>query len=355
MKNFILYLALLVFLSSCNKEDQDPDNTDGPVKFLTEDIQASTTWYSDTIYVIADNNFFINGTLTIQPGTLIKLQEPGIGDGISLRSDAQIIAIGTADNPIIFTSFKDDGHGGDTNEDGSASVPGSGDWSYITTLGEDDSQFTYCNFFYGGSGVNAYTLDLGKSQNTIVNHCSFINNLGGQPGDNIYGVLNANKAGKETRIANNTFYNNIIPLSIGLEIDLDNTNAFHNDLAPNEINLNNGIFVYTANQLSDEITWEEDEVAFVFNDAFVTFLTGSSLTLGDNVVIKFYPDNMITVNDGVNINQGNNVFFTSIFDDAKKGDTNGDLAATEPAEEDWVGIYDGTDFFLWPNILYDSQ
>ncbi len=82
---------------------------------VTDDITENTTW-------TADNTYFLNGlvfvdagaTLTIEPGTVIKGREQATitsGDGASaliVRRDATIMAMGSEDAPIIFTSELDD-------------------------------------------------------------------------------------------------------------------------------------------------------------------------------------------------------------------------------------------------------
>jgi hypothetical protein len=92
----------------------------------------------------------------------------------------------------------------------------------------------------------------------------------------------------------------------------------------------------------------------------ITIYISASLTLGDNVVIKFKPSSEIVLNNGANpiVNyNGTGVYFTSYKDDTKKGDTNADAAATSPAANDWGGMYNNISmvYETWANILYDSH
>jgi hypothetical protein len=74
-------------------------------------ITANTTWTSDNIYELASRVIVTEGiTLTIEAGTIIKGRE---GEGINatalmIARGGKLIAEGTAESPIIFTSEFDD-------------------------------------------------------------------------------------------------------------------------------------------------------------------------------------------------------------------------------------------------------
>ena len=81
-------------------------------------IKKDQTWTRDRVYVLSRNTFIdANVTLRIQPGTLIRCEsEARVSPGSTQSADpaalivargGKLIAIGTADAPIIFTSVDD--------------------------------------------------------------------------------------------------------------------------------------------------------------------------------------------------------------------------------------------------------
>ncbi len=72
-----------------------------------------------------------DASLVIDPGVVVKSQ----GSRIEIGIGANLIAEGTASEPIVFTSRRDDRFGAgptfDTNNDASATVPAPGNWSGI--------------------------------------------------------------------------------------------------------------------------------------------------------------------------------------------------------------------------------
>jgi hypothetical protein len=71
-------------------------------------ITANTTWNSDKIYILSGYVYVKNATLTINPGTLIKGLS-GTKATLIIEKGSQIIAKGTASQPIVFTSDKPKG------------------------------------------------------------------------------------------------------------------------------------------------------------------------------------------------------------------------------------------------------
>jgi len=350
-----LALGIAIFpISSCHDDpvpDPDPTPANTNVIEITANIDNVTTWLTGKIYVIKKWDFYVNNTLTIQPGVIIKFH-PTLGPDLTLGGTGTIVANGTITSPIIFTSYKDDANGGDTNGDGTATTPAKADWGTINLNGLNGSTFNYCSFMY--SGINQYAaLELSAGSTATVTNCTFAHN------DGFYadgGALDASGSGTATVIQHNIFYDNVKALSVGVAYSLDSTNVFHNPSNSAQTNTYNAIFVESTNHILSPISWLEDEVAYVINDN--DFWIEAALTLGDNVVLKFMPSSTIVLNSASIVNyNGTGVYFTSYKDDSHKGDTNADASATTAATGDWTGIYDnvGMAYYTWTNILYDSN
>jgi hypothetical protein len=146
------------------------------VTYVGGPISANTTWSLANSPYHVTNHLTVNSgvTLTIDPGVVVKM---GYTSGRPRRRffvNGVLDAQGTSGNPIIFTSERDDTHGGDSNGDLAATTPATTDWGYVKISGTG-STIQYCQFWYGGyEPYNKYHYMLWiNGANPVVSRCTF--------------------------------------------------------------------------------------------------------------------------------------------------------------------------------------
>nr|NQU92199.1 right-handed parallel beta-helix repeat-containing protein [Bacteroidota bacterium] len=334
--------------------------------------------------LVINGNLVINNgfSLTFPPGEVIKLTNGNI------QALGSLLADGTFDDPIIFTSFKDDAFGGDLNGDGDITVPEKGDWYTISLNGNSSydgiGQFDHCLIRFGGKNYSGeycevyfYANTQGYINNSTISHSS------------TSGLIVISASGVE--ISNNTINDNntygVYLTGSSLEIDncLINANGSHGvylsgggtNITDCQLSNNGGwagkidnvnIQDYTGNTgsgngydalsiygtVNQDLTLSETITGFplVF-PGLVTVSNGVSLTFPPGEIIKLSNGN-IQVFGTLNANGTSDdpVVFTSFKDDEYGGDLNGDGSVSAPAKGDWYTVtlngnssYDGVGQF----------
>ena len=125
-------------------------------------------------YVIDNLTIAEGATLTIEPGAVIK------GDNLSSRLtvNGTLVAKGTDQAPIVFTSLRDDTCAGDTNNDRSNSLPAAGDWDGIffsDTSNDSACVLNHCRVRYAGCGSQGCAISF-SSASPSVRHCTISHN-----------------------------------------------------------------------------------------------------------------------------------------------------------------------------------
>lgn len=113
---------------------------------------SNTTLSQDAVWTKAGSPYIITGvtissgkTLTIEPGTIVKLR------GILALYSFGTLNIGSEDGEqVTVTSYRDDTVGGDTNNDGGATVPTKSDWCSIGVHTSAITNITNTSIHYGG-------------------------------------------------------------------------------------------------------------------------------------------------------------------------------------------------------------
>jgi hypothetical protein len=186
---FLILSALTLGLASCKKEGcTDPNATNYNEKAKKEDgsctyptltntvvsgnITTNTTWTSDKIYLLDGKVYVTSGaTLTIEPGTIIKGKQgqESLASALVVARGGKLMAVGTAANPIIFTSELDNIKVGEKVGTNLAATDNE-KWGGVAILGKAPiSAQNETNGLYGGKETNleGIPLDVANPNNSL--------------------------------------------------------------------------------------------------------------------------------------------------------------------------------------------
>lgn len=110
MKKILSIAVIGAIFFSCSNDDEVTAPAPPEEHVLSGKIEQDMTLTADNIYELAGRVIVTNGaTLTIEPGTIVKGR---LGQGtnasvLMIAQDGFIEAVGTANDPIIFTSMED--------------------------------------------------------------------------------------------------------------------------------------------------------------------------------------------------------------------------------------------------------
>jgi len=358
-----------------NKINGTPKAKNSVSKSQTEisgSIDFPTLTYLGSPYIVSNFlNLPSNQTLNIEPGVKIKFDSKAY-----FLIEGKLLADGTQERKIIFTSNKEN--------------PSPGDWGWLYFKNSSGSQLKNTIFRYGGGIDNNYlssapdytrgtiqvenggitiedsaiekSLTIGLwliNSSSTINRVNFLEIEGTEFYEKTAGVFidggnpviknslfKGNKIGIEIKsnanpaIEENIFENNKIPIHFDASSPYFQNNSAQN----NEIN---GILVESV---SSSTTWQPD-LPYVIATGSVA--SDSTLTISPGVIIKFKDEGRFDI-FGEFIAKGtlkNPIIFTSIKDDYYGGDTNNDSSITQVTPSDWDAIHFHSSGSLLENVI----
>jgi hypothetical protein len=315
-------------------------------------------------YVLTANVDIQRGVvLTINAGVIVKANS--WWHRITAHG-ASITVNGTDVLPVIFTSYQDDGAGGDTNGDGSTTEPGPDQWGGIQLLPSDDDDrvpsegsFVYSEFRYGGGYTRALLFcDEGMLSAT---DCAFLDSK--ERGVELFGTVAhpADASFVRCEFLNNgtvgAYVRHIPDDGVSLPVFTDcvfegnrvfaaelSGNVFpvtgrSNTLIPAADTTNGVAFGHAITQSGTYPAFGPD-FPYVLNGT-MDVPHGVTLTFGPGAVVKgnnWWHRFDVRGDLVVEGTEADLVVFTSIHDDDVAGDTDGKGAEPVAAPDQWGGI-----------------
>lgn len=257
----------------------------------------------DVVYRLrGDVSVPVGRKLTIAPGQVIKIW----GNNVSIAGGLR--ALGTAAQPIVFTSLRDDAIGGNTNNDG-PTTGYNGDWGRVEFTGSapgGSSQLAHVQFRYGGAGSVAQVVVAGAP--VEFTRCEF----------RYCRTDSLRITASNPLITEGKFYDN---WGSAISMDLaSNPTVDGIQLGNNQIN---GLSV-DGGTLPGDGFWDDPDVVYHLRGA-VTVPVGRVLQVAPGQVIKLWGQT-VTIAGTMRApgTAAEPIVFTSLRDDSIGGDTNND-------------------------------
>jgi len=336
-------VTLLIALRPMNYADNLP------VVHVSGTLSSNQTWISGNVYVVDSALTIPDGkTLTINPGTIVKV----ITDGLDIQSGGTLNATGNSTTSIIFTSYKNDSAGGDSNGDGSSTSPAAGDYTSAIAPNGGTVNVLHASFSYGSSDIGGSS---GGSHLTVTDSSFTDSDVGISVVNDASISLQRNSFALATAGAGNwAIFAEEGNLS-GIVLSGTNKNTFSGSGA--------NITVMVQGSVPSGATWEvaSGPVLYLDTSGNPGVYVHGTINIDSGVIVKQNGGTGFEVASDGTLNvtgaSGSPVVFTSYKDDSAGGDSNGDGSSTSPAAGDYtsaIAPYGGTVDVLHADFKYGS-
>lgn len=317
------------------------------ITFDGEEINTNTTWNSKYTYYVKDW-VVVKASLTIPKGTVVKFKNGAYME----TSDSGMIKVeGSVTDEkkeyVYFTSYLDHSVGITIPDFAdSAATADKGDWGGVYINAENASKIQYAVFRYSN-----VALQLNNEKINTVENCIFIDNKSNNIADKPSAALEIKGDANESIVKNNIFYNNDWPLKVSANYTVDTSNIFHNPEDENIKNVHQAIVMEAGKTIEKKnISWNVTELPYYATDSDWIYVKGHTLSIGDDVVVKFNSGMYLEIEKTGNLELGTN----SILTCWKDNDHGEDIWAGEDVGDVEWGDWEGVRMNSYDPKVYDN-
>jgi hypothetical protein len=324
---------------------------------VVDDVLDNRTWRATTLpYILADQVRVLNNkALTIEPGTIVKFDT----DESLILERGSLVAVGTSETPIIFTSINDSTVGGASKTNSPS--PNRGDWIglHVRSTGVAGTHIENVEIRYAGrngkaavlvelpgtkiahsritegGGIGVHLNNVPRSERDTAEVLD--NHIIGHQGHGI--LMTATGGPTQPTVQRNTVQDTLHALQADANVQpvLGGNSVEDNDV--------NGLVI--SGDITVRRTWSRSELPWVMAGT-INLRTSAWLSIEAGTIVKAMPEGQLRAERGIlevpKVGSGDDpVIFTSLRDDeacasAEHCDTDGLGDVIDALPGDWGGL-----------------